>query len=131
MRWLDRLLGRQERPQTLGQRGEAAAAKFLRRIGYRIILRNFRCQLGEIDIVALDGDTLVFVEVKTRTYDEPSPEDQVNARKHHQMTKVAKMYLGRYGNEQPPARFDVVAVVWPEDGEPEIRHTRSAFQATF
>src|ERR1700688_3631414 len=99
---------------ALGDRGENRAARFLRNLGYKIIMRNFRCELGEIDIVARDGKTLVFVEVKTRTYDEPAPEDQVHNAKQHQLTKVARMYLARYGIPQPPARFDVVAIVWPE-----------------
>ena len=52
-------------------------------------MRNFRCELGEVDIVARDGKTLVFVEVKTRAYDDPAPEDQVNTPKRHQLTKAA------------------------------------------
>ena len=59
------------------------------------------------------------------------PEDQVNNPKRHQITKAAKFYLSRYGVPQPPSRFDVVAVVWPDGREPEIRHTPHAFEATF
>jgi len=116
---------------ALGHRGENVAARFLQGLGYKIIVRNFRCNLGEIDIVAKDGKTLVFVEVKTRVYNEPTPEDQVNEPKRHQITKAAKLYLSRYGIPQPPARFDVVAIVWPEGREPQIRHTLHAFEATF
>ena len=116
---------------TLGDRGENMAARYLRNHGYKIIARNFRCGLGEIDIVARDGKTLVFVEVKTRAYDDPTPEEQVNTVKRHQLTKAAKFYLSRYGVPQPPARFDVVAVVWPTGREPQIRHTPHAFEATF
>ena len=116
---------------ALGQRGENVAARHLRNLGYTIIVRNFRCNLGEIDIVAKDGKTLVFVEVKTRTADEPTPEDQVNSPKQHQITKAAKLYLSRYGIPQPPARFDVIAVIWPDGREPQIRHTPHAFEATF
>lgn len=130
-RWLDKLLGRAPKVDSLGERGENIAARFLRNLGYKIILRNFRCDLGEIDIVARDADTLVFVEVKTRTYDDPNPEDQVNEAKQHQLTKAGKFYLSRYGTPRPSARFDVVAVVWPKNAEPEIRHIKSAFQATF
>jgi putative endonuclease len=115
----------------LGERGENVAARFLCDKGYKIIVRNFRCPLGEIDIIARDEETLVFVEVKTRAEDAPSPEDQVDEAKQHQMTKVAKSYLSRYGFPQPPARFDVVAIVWPEGHDPIIRHTPSAFPATF
>jgi putative endonuclease len=84
-----------------------------------------------VDIIARDGSTLVFVEVKTRSYDDPTPEEQVNAEKQHQLTKAAKYYLSRYGSPQPPARFDVVAIVWPTGRDPQIRHTPSAFEATF
>jgi putative endonuclease len=116
---------------ALGDRGENVAATHLRGLGYKIIERNFRCQMGEIDIVARDGKTLVFVEVKTRLYDDPTPEEQVNAFKRHQLTKAAQYYLMRFGNRQPPARFDVVAVVWPTGRQPQIRHTPDAFEATF
>ncbi len=116
---------------ALGDRGENVAARFLRNNGYSIIVRNFRCEMGEIDIVAKQGKVLVFVEVKTRAYDDPTPEEQVNQTKQHQITKAAKFYLSRYGTPQPPARFDVVAIVWPQGRDPIIRHTPDAFEATF
>jgi len=121
--------GKQEQ-DPLGDRGENMAAKYLRNRGFKIIARNFKCVMGEIDIVAREGKTLVFVEVKTRAADDPTPEEQVNEHKQHQITKVAKFYLSRYG-VQPAARFDVVAVVWPGRGEAQIRHTPNAFEATF
>jgi putative endonuclease len=135
--WLDNLLKtvrrsvQQNQLNPLGDRGENMAARHLRNLGYKIILRNFRCELGEIDIVARDGKTLVFVEVKTRAYDDPTPEEQVNLTKQNQITKAAKFYLSRYGSPQPPARFDVIAIVWPKNATPQIRHTQSAFDATF
>ena len=129
--WLSKLFGGNRAAGPLGQRGENVAARFLRNIGYKIMIRNFRCAVGEIDIIARDGDTLVFVEVKTRSEDEPTPEDQVNHGKRHRITKAAKSYLSRYGTPQPGARFDVVAVVWPSGQEPQVRHTQSAFEATF
>ena len=131
MAWLQTLFKSAPERDALGDRGENMAARYLRNLGYKIIVRNFRCNLGEIDIVARDGKTLVFVEVKTRALDEPAPEDQVNGFKQHQLTKAAKFYLSRYGIPQPPARFDVVAVVWPEGRDPQIRHTPHAFEATF
>jgi len=131
MTWLQTLFKAAPERDALGDRGENMAARYLRNLGYKIIVRNFRCNLGEIDIVARDGKTLVFVEVKTRAYDEPSPEDQVNNFKRHQLTKAAKHYLSRYGFPQPPARFDVVAIVWPGGRDPQIRHTPHAFEATF
>jgi putative endonuclease len=129
--WFQSLFRGAPERDALGQRGENVAARYLRNSGYTIIVRNFRCNLGEIDIIAKDGKTLVFVEVKTRTVDDPTPEDQVNSVKRHQLTKAAKLYLTRYGIPQPPARFDVVAIVWPEGREPQIRHTPHAFEATF
>ena len=116
----------------LGERGENMAAKHLRNLGYKIIHRNWRGGVGEIDIIARDGKTLVFVEVKTRAYDDPTPEDQVNQFKRHQLTKAANYYLGRFGSvAPPPARFDVVAIVWPKGRPPIVRHTPDAFEATF
>src|ERR1700691_2770700 len=108
---------------ALGQRGENVAARHLRDLGYKIIERNFRCEVGEVDIIAR--------EVKTRTYDDPTPEDQVDNIKRHQLTKAARFYLSRYGTPQPPARFDVVAIVWPTGRDPQIRHTPDAFEASF
>lgn len=115
---------------ALGIRGENLAARELQKKGYRILTRNFKTPVGEIDIVARSGETLVFVEVKTRLYDEPTPEEQVNPAKMHQLTKAAKFYLSRYPNP-PPARFDVVAIVWPQGQQPIIRHIENAFEATF
>jgi putative endonuclease len=130
-KWLQNLFGSTDRADSLGQRGENLAARYLRDHGFKIIVRNFRCQMGEIDIIGRDGKTLVFVEVKTRADDEPKPEEQVHDFKQHQITKTARFYLSRYGTPQPPARFDVVAVVWPAGREPQIRHTPNAFEATF
>lgn len=132
VKWLEKIrtVFRSTPQDTLGERGENVAAKFLRNQGYKILERNYRTNIGEIDIIARDGRTLVFVEVKTRLYDDPTPEEQVNAAKQHQNTKAAKLYLGRFGVNQP-ARFDVVAVVWPSGQPPIIRHTTDAFEATF
>ena len=116
----------------LGDRGENIAARYVRStLGYKILTRNFRIEGGEVDIVARDGKTLVFIEVKTRAYDDPTPEEQVNEFKTHQITKAAKVFLSRYGFPQPPARFDVIGIVWPTGREPIIRHTPNAFEATF
>ena len=129
--WFQSLFKAESPQEVLGPRGENVAAKFLRNQGFKILLRNFRCGVGEIDIIARDGKTIVFVDVKTRTDDDPTPEEQVNNIKRHQITKAARFYLGRYGVPQPPARFDVVAIVWPSGREPQIRHTPDAFEATF
>lgn len=133
LQWLQNLFQRQAKSNdkdALGDRGENVAARHLRNAGYKIIMRNFRCDLGEIDIIAREGKTLVFVEVKTRAYDDPTPEEQVNPEKQQQIQKAAKFYLSRYGFPQPPARFDVIAIVWPTGQPPIIRHTPSAFDAS-
>ncbi len=129
--WLKSLMKSTPRKDALGERGENVAARFLQRAGYKILTRNFRTPVGEIDIIARDGKTLVFVEVKTRTDDEPRPEDQVDTQKQHQITKAAKYYLSRFGSPQPSARFDVIAIIWPPRCEPIVRHIQSAFEATF
>jgi putative endonuclease len=128
--WLKNIFADSPPHDPLGERGENVAARYLRNKGYKIIIRNFRCELGEIDIIARDGKTLVFVEVKTRAYDDPTPEEQVNLAKQQKLTAVAKLYLSRYGIPQPPARFDVVAIVWPSGQPPIIRHEEAAFEAT-
>jgi len=116
---------------TLGQKGENVAAKFLTTKGYKIIQRNFNTKVGEIDIVARKGKTVVFVEVKTRVEETVRPEDQVSLEKQHQITKAADVFLSRFGNPQPPAQFDVIAILWPPGREPIIRHHENAFEATF
>ena len=111
-----------------GKEGEDIAANFLAKEGYKILERNFRCPLGEIDIVALDSGTLVFVEVKTRSSNSFGlPEEAVNHRKQHQMTKAAQFYIARKKLFNHPARFDVVAVT-VRDGKEEVRVIRNAFE---
>ena len=124
VRWLETLFKRPQR-DALGDRGENMAARFLRNLGYKIIVRNFRCELGEIDIVAKDGPTLVFVEVKTRAYDDPTPEEQIDEAKQHQITKAAKTYLARYGLPQPPARS-----TWLQSSGQRAGSRRSAIHRT-
>ena len=124
-RWLER--DRRWRPSDpVGRRGEDVAADHLRRAGLRLIERNFKCPAGEIDLVARDGDALVFVEVKARTDDRPPPERQVNRRKRGQIRKAARAYL-RQLKARPAVRFDVIAVILPPGGEPIIRHHKAYF----
>lgn len=114
-------------PGTLGQQGEAAAARYLRRLGYKILVRGDR----ELDLVAVDGRTLVFVEVKTRrSTDAGEPADAVDQVKQRRLTRLALGYMKRHGLLAYPARFDVIAVVWPEGARrPQIEHFKNAFQA--
>lgn len=111
------------------RRGEALAALLLRVKGYRIEARNWRCSLGEIDIVAGKGDTLVFVEVKTRAgRSAGSPEEAVTASKQQRLVRLAHAYLAHRSGEIPACRFDVIAV---ESGRmlPRVRHLQAAFRA--
>ena len=110
----------------LARRGEAAAALRLAQEGYRILETNHRSPLGEIDLIAREGDTLVFVEVKTRRGRAGSPKEAVTPRKQRRLSLLALAYLKAHGRLDRPARFDVVAVTWGEDG-PEIEIVRNAF----
>jgi putative endonuclease len=114
----------------LGWRGEREAARHLRRQGMRVLSRGFRTRGGELDIVARDGDTLVFVEVKTRRRGEPA--EAVTPEKQKRLTRAAYRFLRRYRLLEPqvPCRFDVVAIVWANDrAKPEILHLKGAFEA--
>ena len=121
--WLDSLRVR----LPLGRRGERAAEKYLRRNGYRIVARNFRAAGAEIDLVAMDGETLVFVEVKTRrSRDAGAPEEAVDERKQKQIRRAAELFAMRYREDEIEMRFDIVAV--DASGERlEIELLRNAF----
>lgn len=106
----------------LGAQGEEIAAAHLARAGLRVVARNFRTRRGEVDIVAQDGETLVFVEVRTRrTASFGSPEESVTARKRRRIVLAAQQYLQEHGLEARPWRVDVAAVVL-RAGAPEVRH---------
>lgn len=125
--WLTRF----GRRRTLGARGEAAAARYLKRRGLTILARGDRSPWGEIDLIAVDGRTVVFVEVKTRrSHDRGHPADAVDLRKQRQVTRAALAYLKRHRLLENPCRFDVVAVTWPETAwRPKIEHFPAAFEA--
>lgn len=96
---------------TLGRRGERLAARFLRRKGYRILNRNWRCLAGEIDLVCADGDELVFVEVKSRTADDfLPPEAGVSSQKRRKLERLALYYIATRGLEGIDWRVDAVSV---------------------
>ena len=115
----------------LGESGEAIAARALRRAGYRILAERYTCPLGEVDLVARDGDTLVFVEVKTRSSaDRYPPGEAVDRRKQRQVARVAEHYLAAIRAGDVPCRFDVVAITVPEGGAaPRVEVIRDAFPA--
>lgn len=112
-----------------GKQGEAIAASFLKKNGYHIIEKNFRCPLGEIDIVAREKNELVFIEVKTRKSSELGyPEQAVGINKQKKMSQLALWYLQKK-NSDAQARFDVVAVTLSADGD-EIKLIKNAFDFT-
>jgi putative endonuclease len=112
----------------MGDRGEREAARYLRRHGLRIVLRGYRTPRGEIDLIARDGDTLVFVEVKTRRQGVPA--EAVTPAKQLRLTLAALQFLTEHRLLDQRVRFDVVAIVWPEGGRgPVIEHIRNAFEA--
>ena len=115
--------------KSLGDRGEDAAAKFLKRQGFHILARSLDSPLGELDIVAVDGRTVVFVEVKTRRSDDAGrPSEAIDQRKEQRMTQAALAYLKSNRLLDYSARFDVVAITWPDDArKPTIEHFKNAF----
>jgi putative endonuclease len=117
--------------ESLGRRGERAAAKYLKRLGYTIVHRGYCILGGELDIVAVDGRTVVFVEVKTRaSHDAGHPAEAVDANKQKQLANLALAYLRRYQLLEFSARFDVVAITWPAgQKKPTIEHIKNAFEA--
>ena len=131
--WLKPKQDRRTPRQIMGARGEKAAAKYLSRHGYKILLRNFRSGKAEVDIVARNKDWLVFVEVKTRETEEfGAPSEAVDHEKQRNLSKAALDYLRLLGNPRIHFRFDVVEVVQrkgarrPED----IRLIQNAFDLT-
>jgi putative endonuclease len=113
--------------KMLGREGEDRAASYLVKRGYRILERNYSTRQGEIDLIALDRDEVVFVEVKTRTNDAyGSPEHAVNRRKQGRMIKAALGYIKSRKLHQVPCRFDVVAV--SSGAENEVELIRNAFE---
>ena len=113
---------------SLGSRGEDFAALYLRGNGYRILCRNFRRRQGEIDLVAEDGATLVFVEVKTRSGAScGDPLEAVNPRKRKQIAKAATLYMTENDCHDRPARFDVVGVVIRADETYTVQVIQDAF----
>jgi len=116
---------------TLGERGERAAVRYLKRLGYKIVFTRHRQRHGEVDIIAVVGQTVVFVEVKTRRdASQGRPAEAVDAKRQGRLTRAALAFLKSHGLFEYASRFDVVEVIWP-DGQkrPEIQHLPNAFPA--
>jgi putative endonuclease len=111
----------------LGKDGEDLAARHLIGAGFDIVTRNWRCDIGEIDIVAVDRGTLVVVEVKTRTStDFGLPAEAVTWRKLAKLRELAVIWL-RENSCRMPARVDVISIVMPRNGRPELEHYRGVY----
>jgi putative endonuclease len=118
---------RPTRRQLLGERGEQLAADYLRARGYTIVAANWRSPVGEIDLVAQQGETLVFVEVKTRT--SPNTETafaSITPRKRATLTRMAYKYLNDHGLDDALWRVDVIAIALPRNGKPTLEHVENA-----
>ena len=123
-------------PSSLGKLGEAYAAAYLDQLGYRLVAANFTLPVGrnrrdavvnaEIDLVAYEGDTLCFIEVKTRASDWfAPPQVNVDLRKRRQITRAARVYRQMLGVEEQSHRYDVVTVVIGDDSTPQIELLRN------
>lgn len=114
--------------KQLGRRGEMAAARYLERFGLEVLEINWECPAGEADIIARDGDTVVFVEVKTRSsFKKGFPSEAVNAEKRARYEKIALWYMSDYEFVDVPIRFDIIAVVAVAEDRAVIRHYANAF----
>jgi putative endonuclease len=118
--------------RVVGSRGEEEAARFLARSGLDVLDKNVRTRAGEIDLVARDGKTIVFVEVKTRRDMEGDPPQAgVNTRKQNRLGRLAQGYLKSKRIRQTPCRFDVVSVIFNDEGAVKaIRHIPTAFSVS-
>jgi putative endonuclease len=114
-----------------GSRAERAAADFLKRLGYRVLARNVRLRQGELDLIALDGDTIVFAEVRSTEGPDPlRPAESVDAVKQKKLSELAVAWLQSKRLLGRNARFDVIAVSWPGASKtPTVVHYKSAFES--
>lgn len=115
--------------ESLGDRGERLAARWLRRRGYRILHRNLTIGRDEADLIVVDpkGRTIVIVEVKTRSSIAPPPEAGLTRPKQLHLERFAARLRRRREYRDLPIRIDAIAIVWPEGGEPDIRHYEDVF----
>ena len=114
----------------LGREGERVAEQFLKRKGYKLVERNYRCPVGEIDLIALDRRVIVFVEVKTRSgHGFGTPSEAVARWKQKKMIQTAMFFLNQKRLHNRDARFDVVGISW-SGHEPVFEHIENAFEVT-
>ena len=113
----------------LGRWGERYSLRYLKRKGFKELVRNYSCKTGEIDLVMVDSDScVVFVEVKTRANEDfTSAESSVTEDKKRKLITTARYFITSNNIANRPCRFDVVIIILPPKGEPEIRHYKNAF----
>ena len=115
-----------------GQEGERLAETYLKGRGLKVVARGYSVPVGEIDLIMRDRETVVFIEVKTRrSRDFADPQDSVNAAKQRKMRRCAEWFLRDRNWTDRPCRFDVVAIVLPDDGEAEIDYFPDAFRPDY
>ena len=115
-------------PHELGVMGEEIAQNYLEKKKFRIVKKGFRLYRGEIDLIAHDKKTLVFVEVKTRSPGALGlPEESVNKRKQGQIRKIAEGYLALHDLDRVECRFDVISIIFDEKGDYSLKHYEDAF----
>src|SRR5271170_7721572 len=119
--------------KNLGSYGEFLARKYLQAQGYRILEENFKNKLGEIDLIVQDGQTICFVEVKTRqSLDQGQPYEAVNPWKIRKLSQMATSYLKyKYNSLEILSRFDVISIVQDQKSPPSIQHIKNAFNSTY
>lgn len=110
-----------------GRRSEIDGAAYLRTLGFRVVASGYRIPAGEVDLIAWDGDQLVFVEVKSRRSEAP-PEDAVGRRTQQRIIRAAHAYMSRYHHQERSYRFDILAVTVLPNREPVFRLLREAFR---
>ena len=126
MKWLLQWFKKEASHLLTGRRGEQQAEKFLKKAGLKIIARNVRVGYDELDLIGRQGDTLIFVEVKTRASEDfGRPAAAVNRAERKKLSRAAIRFLKNHKLRPPYIRFDVVEVVGKK---PEIRHIPNAFQ---
>ena len=129
---VDTLSGKGHANAGIGSRGEELATAFLVRNGLKIVERNFRCKGGEVDIIARDGKTIVFIEVKSRrTLTYGVPQLAVTDFKQRQISKAALTWLSKNRLHDSPARFDVIAILLENDYSHQIEHIKNAFDLAY
>ena len=121
------MIGLSDFRKQVGNKGESLAEDYIKRKGYNIIQRNYRCRLGEIDIIAKDDDTIVFIEVRTKQNENfGTPQDSVTSTKMSKISKTALSFIHEKNLSGFSYRFDFIAITFSQ-GKPNIEHIENAF----